>query len=567
MPRPLQCVYYCSRSDERTNVIFAASVSSILSFSASDGSLLFSWPREKKSDRSDDIVSTNLEFKAEVQETITEPPGKRLKVSSSGNVSESTSTEIVVENDWSKRRKPRAYNSLSPSVIKLLGTSDGKYLIAVTGEDKCIRVFGIHKDSSLETISERHMPKRPCSVILTTDERTIVCADKFGDVYALPLKITSPTRSEDINGSSLDSEIADVAPEQKLYVPAASLSTVHTKRNQQALRNQQIMANKVAEKKILGFDHELILGHVSLLTDITYVTIKPQESGPNQLRNYIITSDRDEHIRVSRGLPQAHIIEGYCLGHTEFISKICVPFRSPETLVSGGGDDFLLVWDWITGSVRQKINLKATVEAATNKLVEKVKENGSTPSIENQTISDSGNILSIAVSGIWDIHISTNKMGDDLGELIVACEGQVVYPPVIVKHANLLLRIPALFIYGITSSHVLEFRQCLLVEGNVLDVAILQGQRSFLVTMDNVHVPLTTTVVENAGNRPALAAFSYDADSRRWVEGHDFESILLAINDWAALRGSQSAQTGSEDSLLSDLLYGIENLRKRGREE
>ena len=152
MPRPLQCLYYCSRSDEQTNVIFAASVSSIFSFSASDGSLLFSWPQEKKPDS---IVSTATELEVNLPDTAIEPPGKRRKLSSSGNVSESTSTEIVVENGRSKRRKPRVQGSISPSVIKLVGTSDGKYLIAATGEDKCIRVFGIQADGSLETINER----------------------------------------------------------------------------------------------------------------------------------------------------------------------------------------------------------------------------------------------------------------------------------------------------------------------------------------------------------------------------------------------------------------------------
>ena len=158
MPRPLQCLYYCSRSNDQTNVIFAASVSSIFSFSASDGSLLFSWPQENRSDPSDPsdaITPVNIELEEELPETGVEPPGKRRKLSSSGNVSESTSTEIVVENGRSKRRKPRGQGSFSPSVIKLVGTSNGKYLIAVTGEDKCIRVFGIQRDGSLETISER----------------------------------------------------------------------------------------------------------------------------------------------------------------------------------------------------------------------------------------------------------------------------------------------------------------------------------------------------------------------------------------------------------------------------
>lgn len=155
MPRPLQCLYYCSRFDEQTNVIFAASISSIFSFSASDGSLLFSWPQEKRLEPSDAIASTTIESKAELPETGAEPPGKRRKLSSSDNISESASTEIVVENGRSKRRKSRGQGSFSPSVIKLVGTSNGKHLIAVTGEDKCIRVFGIQADGLLETISER----------------------------------------------------------------------------------------------------------------------------------------------------------------------------------------------------------------------------------------------------------------------------------------------------------------------------------------------------------------------------------------------------------------------------
>ena len=410
------------------------------------------------------------------------------------------------------------------------------------------------------------MPKRPCSVSLTTDEGTILCADKFGDVYALPLREKESPKTECINEPSLDNEKPDAIPNQKPYVPAASLSTVHTKRNQQALKNQQNLLNKVAEKKALDFDHELLLGHVSLLTDLAYVTVKPQELKSNHLRNYIITSDRDEHIRVSRGLPQAHIIEGYCLGHTEFVSKMCILYWSPEILVSGGGDDFLLVWDWITGSVRQKLDLTATVEASINELREKFEEDGSALRNESQATGDSATTFKIAVSGIWAIQVSTNDIGDDLGELVVACEGKVDLP-VLMTHANLLLRLPVLFIYSITSSHVLEFRQYLLVEGNVLDVAILHGQRTFLVSMDNVHLPLSTTTVENGGCRPALAAYSYVAESSRWVRGCDFEHTMRAVNRLVASQDLRFVKSDSKDSLLSGLLYGIENLRKRSQEE
>jgi tRNA (guanine-N(7)-)-methyltransferase subunit TRM82 len=48
----------------------------------------------------------------------------------------------------------------------------------------------------------------------------------------------------------------------------------------------------------------LILGHTSVLTTSV---LTPDES-------YIITADRDEHIRVS-WFPQGHTIESFCLGH------------------------------------------------------------------------------------------------------------------------------------------------------------------------------------------------------------------------------------------------------------
>ncbi len=52
----------------------------------------------------------------------------------------------------------------------------------------------------------------------------------------------------------------------------------------------------------------LILGHTSLLT--TFL-LSPDEK-------YIITADRDEHIRVS-WYPQGYCIETFCLGSTKLV--------------------------------------------------------------------------------------------------------------------------------------------------------------------------------------------------------------------------------------------------------
>jgi tRNA (guanine-N(7)-)-methyltransferase subunit TRM82 len=92
-----------------------------------------------------------------------------------------------------------------------------------------------------------------------------------------------------------------------------------------------------------------------MLTDVVAVSLPgPPGSRP---RNYILTADRDEHIRVSRGIPQAHVIEQQCFGHTSLISKLCIPSWAPNVLISGGGDGHLLVWNWSEGQVHQSVPL------------------------------------------------------------------------------------------------------------------------------------------------------------------------------------------------------------------
>jgi tRNA (guanine-N(7)-)-methyltransferase subunit TRM82 len=185
------------------------------------------------------------------------------------------------------------------------------------------------------------MPKRPIDLAIGPDN-TIIAADKFGDVYTLPL-IFDPTAPVTKSSSA-------TAPAPKAK-PSATTLTVHSKRNRIALEAQLQMyeaqktngGNKEAtDPDAPTFEMDLILGHVSMLTAVELVE--------SEGRRYILTADRDEHIRVSRYVPQAHVIECFCLGHKDFISSMVVPAGRGDILVSGGGDNDLFVWDWKTGA-------------------------------------------------------------------------------------------------------------------------------------------------------------------------------------------------------------------------
>lgn len=197
------------------------------------------------------------------------------------------------------------------------------------------------------------MPKRPSSVVIGPDSN-IICADKFGDVYALPLIPEAIPEGERLSKSS--------TPAKLMTKPAASTLTVHSKKNLMALKHQQ---QQIEERLAKGldldsadgpdFEFKLLLGHVSMLTSIAVAE--------SEGRRYILTSDRDEHIRLSRYIPQAHIIEGFCFGHKEFISTMVIPPAKGDLLVSGGGDPELFIWDWKAGSLLSKTSILPLAQA------------------------------------------------------------------------------------------------------------------------------------------------------------------------------------------------------------
>lgn len=395
------------------------------------------------------------------------------------------------------------------------------------------------------------MPKRPSTIALTPDESTIICGDKFGDVYSLPLlgMLYENRNLEDLENAKSGS----VEPPQKPSFPAASSRTVHTKKNQEALRNQQKQIKPKPEKQVLQFDHQLLLGHVSLLTDLAYVRLDSRSSPSHKDRDYIITSDRDEHIRMSRGIPQTHIIEGYCLGHTDFVSSLCVPQRQPQILVSGGGDDYLLVWDWSFGIVKQKIDLREYVAGTREGKGQK---------------GNSG--VGIAVSGIKDA--SSMELGSQSVDLIVACEAYVQkFPQKPQAFAKVRCpSLPAIFLFSFDANLNLQWHETIQTRYNVIEVAVLQDCAGLIYTMDVFHEAGTTEVSSKIDENTfqSSVGFHYCTQKR------DITPQISTLNPQTSVL---SRLAGAMDEAAKKLsmpgepkdrvsLYNLESLRKRGQE-
>ncbi|ORX62417.1 WD40 repeat-like protein [Hesseltinella vesiculosa] len=99
-------------------------------------------------------------------------------------------------------------------------------------------------------------------------------------------------------------------------------------------------------------DLEPILGHVSMVTDLAL----------SDDEKYIITSDRDEHVRVSH-YPNGYNIESFCLGHTDAVTNVhLVPWQK-DRLVSTGGDCTLRLWDFVKGSQQQCIDVAQYIQS------------------------------------------------------------------------------------------------------------------------------------------------------------------------------------------------------------
>jgi len=128
----------------------------------------------------------------------------------------------------------------------------------------------------------------------------------------------------------------------KTYWQLQRIITVKKRASALDLTNEFLLiADKTGDvyKTDLSIDNNLVLtsddcimGHLSMLLDIVFIHT-------NENQQFILTADRDEKIRLSH-YPNAYNIQGYCLGHREFVSYIKLIDQNHIISASGDGENF-----------------------------------------------------------------------------------------------------------------------------------------------------------------------------------------------------------------------------------
>lgn len=183
-------------------------------------------------------------------------------------------------------------------IIELHITSDFKYLIGATNSDKAIVIFSIDFDAdNCLTLVKRQPFMKRPSSIAVADNNTNVVV---GDKFG---------------------DVYQVPIDSNPPIPEKDLSP--------------------------------ILGHVSMLTKVLVAQHNDKQ--------YVLTSDRDEHIRVSN-YPESYIIRHWLFGHDEFISSMITPACNPDVLITGGGDDKIFSWDWYNDKLIDSISVREYIQ-------------------------------------------------------------------------------------------------------------------------------------------------------------------------------------------------------------
>ena len=136
-------------------------MSHIYSFDFPHGNFLSVWHSSNTSVASEDPsapqIFSNSESHINVHaDEASTPPAKRPRYSTPKSEPESSSAEIVTENGAvRKTRRKKKSGVPAANISQMIGTSDGRYVIAITDEDKCVRLLKLKERGALEQLTAR----------------------------------------------------------------------------------------------------------------------------------------------------------------------------------------------------------------------------------------------------------------------------------------------------------------------------------------------------------------------------------------------------------------------------
>lgn len=123
--------------------------------------------------------------------------------------------------------------------------------------------------------------------------------------------------------------------------------------------------------------------------------------------------------------------------------------------------------------------------------------------------------------------------------------------------------------FSLDSDGNIKFRSTVSLPGNLLDVAVLYKQNAIIYSLDNYHISSSTVELaseEARLSRPFVGCMVFD-DTGNLRQGDVLENAIANINRNAKAQQLCGEEGPGKGQPLSELLYSIENLRKRGHSD
>ena len=149
LQHPFQCLRYVNRQPVgHSDILVATAGRNLFSYDAFSGQRLDVWPQS---------VDANSEDESSGAAPASEdpaPPEKRRKLSSPTENQKNADTESKPEPEV-KPKDLKKDDTNSWTNIPLLTVAQGKYVVIMTAEDKCVRVLSLAEDGKLQQLSAR----------------------------------------------------------------------------------------------------------------------------------------------------------------------------------------------------------------------------------------------------------------------------------------------------------------------------------------------------------------------------------------------------------------------------